>query len=88
MNVLGNLLGPHSALSSLCLLRAKEEEMGPRGIGRGQRFLISQAAAQLQLVQTAEFCMGWCQAGFDPVALDIASENEPHLSQMGILFSF
>lgn len=29
MNVLGDLLGPHSALSSPCILLAKEEEMGP-----------------------------------------------------------
>lgn len=77
MNVLGDLLGPHSAWSSLCILLAKEEEMGPRGIGRGQRFLISQPAAQLQLLETAEFGIGWCQARFDLVPLDIASENEP-----------
>lgn len=41
MNVLGDLLGPHSALSSLCLLFAKEEEMGPRGTGRDSDFSLA-----------------------------------------------
>lgn len=74
-------------MSSLCILLAKEEELGPRGIGRGQRFLISQAAAQRRLLETAGFGIGWCQAGFDLVPLDIASDNEPYLRQTGILFS-
>lgn len=73
-------------LTPLCILLAKEEKLGPRGIGRGQRFLISQAAAQRRLLETAGFGIGWCQARFDLVPLDIASDNEPYLSNGDFIF--
>lgn len=45
MNVLGDLLGPYSALSSLCILLAKEEEMGPEALAEDRDFSL----AKLQL---------------------------------------
>lgn len=41
MNALGDLLGPHSALRSLCILLAKEEEMGPEALAEDGDFSLA-----------------------------------------------
>lgn len=85
MNARGDLLGPHSALSSLCPA-CQEEETGPEVLAEDGDFSLARQL-QFQLLGTAEFCTGWWQPEFDLVPLGFAAENEPHLSRMGILFS-
>jgi hypothetical protein len=41
MNALDDPLGPHSALSSLCILFAKEEEVGPKALAEDGDFSLA-----------------------------------------------